>query len=335
MSATRLSDLIVPAVFTPYVINRTMEISRLYQSGVILPDPQVQELAQGAASYFNMPYFSDLGDQDSNIGSDDPAAKSTPNKIGTGKDMAQKHFRNNSWSSMDLNSAMLSADPLKVIAELVATYWQRDMQRTLIASLSGVIASNVANNAGDMLLDVSLGTAGTPAAVNKIGANVVLAGKQTMGDAAGDLTAIAMHSVLFTQLQNQQLITFIPNAQAQINIPTYLGYTVIVDDGCPVTVVNGNPVYTSYLFGRGAVGYGEGAPKVPVETFRDPSAGNGEGQETLYMRKHFVMHPRGISWTQTTMAGASPTNAEAKLAANWARVYERKKIRFVAIKTNG
>jgi hypothetical protein len=236
---------------------------------------------------------------------------------------------------MDLNSAMLAQDPMKVIAELVATYWQRDMQRTLIASLSGVIASNVANNAGDMLLDVTLGIAGTPADANKISASVVLAAKQTMGDAAADLTAIAMHSVLYTMLQKQQLIVFIPNANAQVNIPTYLGYTVIVDDGCPVTTVNGNPVYTSYLFGRGAVGYGEGAPKTPVETFRDPAAGNGEGQDTLYMRKHFIMHPRGIKWNQSSMVGISPTNAEAALAANWTRVYERKKIRFVAIKTNG
>jgi hypothetical protein len=335
MATTRISDVIVPPIFNPYVIQRTMELSALFSSGVILPDPEIQGLAQGAASYFDMPYFSDLGNTESNIGSDDPAVKSTPQKIGTNKDMAQKHFRNNSWSSMDLTSALLAKDPMNVIADLVAGYWARDLQRTLIGSLNGVIASNVANNSSDMLLDVSLPGAGTPGASNKISANVVLGAKQTMGDAAGGLTAIAMHSILYTALQNQQLITFIPNARGEVNIPTYLGYTVIVDDGCPVTMNNGNPVYTSFMFGRGAVGYGEGSPKVATETIRDPAAGNGEGQETLFQRKHYVMHPRGIKFLRASMAGISPTNAELAAAANWLRVYERKAVRFVAIKTNG
>lgn len=335
MAEVRISDVIVPEIFTPSVVNKTMELSRLFQSGIIVPDAQISALAQGPAAYFNLPYFNDLGDTEANTGSDDPAVKSTPQKIGMSKDAAQKMFRNQSWSSMNLTAALLNKDPMGVIADLVAGYWARQGLRTLIAQLKGVIAANVAQDGGDMLVSVALPGAGTPADANKIGPNVVLAAKQTMGDAAESLVAIAMHSVIYTNLQKQNLIAFIPNSVGQVSIPTYLGYSVIVDDTCPVEVVDGNPVYTTYLFGRGAVGYGEGSPKVATEVKNDPDAGNGEGQETLYNRKHFIQHLRGVKFTQAVMAGEGPTNAELEVAANWDRVYTRKQIRFAAIKTNG
>lgn len=335
MAEVRISDVIVPPVFTANVINKTTELSRLWGAGIIVPDAQISALAAGPASYFDMPYFNDLEDGEANIGSDDPAQKSVPAKIGMNKDAAQKHFRNKSWSSMDLTSALLNQDPMGVIESLVAGYWARQMQRTLIAALTGVTAANVAQDAGDMTVNVALPGAGTPADANRIAATVVLAAKQTMGDAAERLSAIAMHSVVYTNLQKQNLIAFIPNARGEVNIPTYLGYQVIVDDSCPVEMVSGNPVYTTYLFARGAIGYGEGSPKVATEVTRDAAAGNGEGQEVLHNRKHFVLHPRGVKFTRAAMAGASPTNAELANATNWDRVYSRKQIGLAIIKTNG
>lgn len=335
MAEVRISDVIVPPIFSPSVVNKTMELSRLFQSGIIVPDAQVSALAAGPNSYFELPFFNDLGDTEANTGSDDPTVKSTPQKIGMSKDAAQKFFRNQSWSSMDLTSALLNKDPMGVIADLVAGYWARQGLRTLIAQLKGVIAANIAQDSGDMLVNVALPGAGTPTDANKIGATVVLAAKQTMGDAAESLAAIAMHSVVYTNLQKQNLIAFIPNSQGVVNIPTYLGYQVIVDDMCAVETVSGNPVYTSYLFGRGAVAYGEGSPKVATAVTRDEASGNGEGQETLINRKHFVQHLRGVKFTKTVMAGAGPTNAELEDATNWDRVYTRKQIRFAAIKTNG
>lgn len=335
--STRISDVIVPAIFTPYVLNRTTQLSALFRSGIVSTDAEIDSLAKGANSLYNMPYWSDLiGAGRSNEGSDDPASKSTPAKIGAGKDVARKHFRNKSFSTMDLSGLLAGSDPAAAIGNQLADYWAHDMQTTLIVQLNGVIAENIATNGGDMVVDVSLPGAGTPGVANKIGSDVVLAAKQTMGDAAKKLSAIVMHSVLHTQLQKQGLVPNIPNNQADIGWGVYLGmYTVIVDDGVPVTMNNGNAVYTSYMFGQGAIGYGEGNPKVPVETFRDPSSGNGEGEEILYNRKHFILHPRGIKWTESSVAGVTPTDAEMANAANWARVYDRKNVRFVAIKTNG
>ena len=112
-----------------------------------------------------------------------------------------------------------------------------------------------------------------------------------------------------------------PDSTGSIEIPTYLGKRVIVDDGCPVA----NGVYTTYIFGQGAIGYGEGAAPVPTETTRDALSGD----DILINRRHFILHPRGVRWLDQAVADRSPTNAELANPANWLRVYDAKNVRMV------
>jgi hypothetical protein len=88
-------------------------------------------------------------------------------------------------------------------------------------------------------------------------------------------------------------------------------------------------VYDTYLFGPGAIGWGEGNPKVPTETGRAPLT-NG-GQEYLVSRRHFVMHPRGIRWTPISGVPSKQTPSDVELAAtaNWTAVYQHQNIRIV------
>lgn len=334
MALVQLTDVIVPSVFAPYVQNRTTELSELWQSGIVQTDPQVTALAQGGGKTYNMPFFNDLTSSESNVGSDNPASLSVPDKITAGQDISVKHVRNKSWSSANLVSAFIGPDPMNNIVNLVANYWARDMQNSLISSLQGVIADNIANDSSDMVTVIGNDAAGAVTDAERISADAVLTAKQTMGDAAGNLVAMAMHSAIYTRLQRQNLITFIPNARGEVNIPTYLGYRIIVDDNCPAVAGTNRILYTVYLFGAGAVAFGEGSPRIPVEVDRDPDQGDGEGVETLYSRRHFILHPRGIAFQNASVAGQSPTNAELEAAANWSRVYDRKLVRFAALQVN-
>ena len=106
-------------------------------------------------------------------------------------------------------------------------------------------------------------------------------------------------------------------------IDLYMGKRLIVDDGCPKS----GDVFTSYLFGQGAVGLGNGAAPVPTETDRDSLAGD----DILINRAHYILHLRGVKWNGNA-AGASPTNVELATGSNWERVYEEKAIRAVAFK---
>ena len=67
MAETKISDVIVPELFNPYVINRTMELSALVNSGIIANNATFDALASEASRTHNMPFFEDLnGESDLN-----------------------------------------------------------------------------------------------------------------------------------------------------------------------------------------------------------------------------------------------------------------------------
>lgn len=339
MAQTQLSDIIEPTVFMEYVVDRTKELSELYQSELVVSDPRVTTLAMGGGTIFHAPFWNDLVATESNVGSDNPASTSTPEKIVADDERMTKNYRNQSWAAMDLASAVAGDDPMRRVGDLVADYWRRDMQKTLIAALDGVLADNVANDGGDMLHNIATDDAAAITDAELISPEAVIIAKQTMGDAAEELTAIAMHSVCYSRLQTLNVIDY-RNTSAQgsaqgLQIPFYLGYRVIVDDTLPAVAGTNRITYTTYLLGRGSVAEGEGMARVPVEVDRLPETGDGEGQEVLYNRRHYILHPRGIDFVGGTVTGKSPTNAEYALAGNWNRVYQRKSCRWAYLKTNG
>ncbi len=336
MAVTRLTDLVIPEVFTPYVQLLTEEKSAFRASGVLESSPLLDALLGGGARTFNVPHFRDLSQTESNVSSDDPSSSAVPENITTGQEIAQRHSRNQVWSSMDLNAALAGADPMQAIAALVADYWVREEQRMIIAAIQGVQADNEASDAGDQINDIALGGAGTPTAANLFSAEAVIDTQQTMGDSQGDLGVIALHSVVFSRAKKNNLIDFIPDARGEVDIPTFLGLRVVIDDGLPAVPVSGNVEYSSYLFGAGAIGRGESAPLVPTETDRAPLAGDGGGQEFLSSRVQWAHHPRGFAWLAASQAGEGPTNAELALAANWDRRFnERKQIKVAELRSNG
>jgi hypothetical protein len=313
MAATKISDIIVPEVFNPYVVQETNRLDTFVQSGVISNDAQLNALATAGGLTIQMPYFNDLtGDSEELTDS----GSLTVNAITTGQDAARLHMRGKAWGVNDLAEALSGADPMAVIASKVAKFWVGERSKVLFNSLKGVETTLAATN----VLDISAETG--DAAV--IGGSSTLDAKQKLGDNADKLKAIAMHSAVYTKLQQDNLIQYETVSDQNITIATYLGYRVIIDDQCPVAA----GVYTSYLFGEGCFGLGNGSAPVPTETDRD-SLG---GEDILINRQHFVLHPRGIKWTEASVAGKTPTFAEIATAANWTKVYDAKNIRFVIFK---
>lgn len=318
---TRLADIIEPEVFNPYVVNRTMELSAVYQSGIVSHNAELDRLASSGGRTINMPFWNDLNGSDEVL-SDNGAL--TPDKITSGQDKAVLFMRGKAWAANDLAKALSGDDPMGAIGDLVAGYWARRLQKVLFSVLKGAFsASNMDGNKHS----VALTTTGTPDATNSFTAENFVDAVYKLGDAADQLTAIAVHSATMAHLVKQNLIEYEQDAEGRILWPTYMGKRVIVDDGCPVVdnATSGHKDYTTYIFGAGAIGYGNGNPPVPTEMDRDSLAGD----DILINRKHFILHPRGVAWQDANVAGSSPTNAEAEDGTNWSRVYEPKQIRIV------
>ena len=339
---TRVSDIIVPELFTPYAQNLTAEKSRLIQSGLISRSDVLDNFLAGGGLTIQMPSFKDLDNDAERVSTDtsvpfaDPDASlpagvarpPNPNKIGTLKEIAVRMSRNNSWSSSNLAATLAGANPMDAIASRVADYWVRRMQVAFVATWRGVIADNAANDSGDYALDIS--GASFQDGVTNFSAEAFLDAAQTMGDNQSILTAVMVHSVVYNRMMKNNLIDFIPDSEGRVNIPTFLGREVIVDDGMPRT----GSVYDTWLFGAGATQMGIGSPPVPTEVERKGGAGNGGGQDVLYNRVEWCIHSTGHAFVMSSIPDGGPANGDLDDATSWDRRYpERKQIPFARLVT--
>ena len=344
MAQTQIADVVVPREFAAYFQLLTTTKSAFVQAGVADTNPTFSALLTGGGKTFDLPFWKDLEDTEANVSGDAKADTLSPVQVGSetdavplemtsGQEVCIRHNRNQSWSAADLAGALAGSDPLSAIANRVSDYWARQDQTYVIKSLVGVFADNAANDAGDMIRDISTSAAVTDA--NRFSAEALIDTVQTMGDNGDVLAAIAVHSVVFRRMQKLDLIDFVKDSSNTLDIPFYQGKRVIVDDSMPTSANGGNTTYHCYLFGRGVVATGSGSPRVPVEVSRFALAGLGGGQEVLTTRRQLIIHPRGFAWTSSSMAGQSPTNTNLVNAANWNRVYsERKQIPLAMLRVN-
>ena len=361
MASTVLANIIEPTIFLQYVQYISTQKSVFWTSGIVQNNDQFNAIAKQGGRTFNMPLWDDLATTEPNRSHDSGTA--TPLNIAAFQEVVAKQYRNQVWGAMDLVASIAGSDPLMAIASRVGTYWARVMQDILLSVLKGVLADNEDANSGDMLNDIySDVAAGSLTSANLIGPEAIIDTAATMGDLSEQVIAIAMHSIPYHRLQKLDLIEYrtvvdasaSPNtvtqddnpfgfkvSQQSLQIPFYLGKRVIVLDSMPVSAGStaGSPSYLSVLFAPGAIAHGEGSPRVPVEVERSAVAGTGGGEEVLAHRREFILHPRGISWSDASIStnGTGPKNSDLELATNWARPanVERNSIRLAFLRSNG
>jgi hypothetical protein len=341
MALSQVADVVVPSVFTPYVQQITEEKSRLIQSGALVRDSAIDALLAGGGLTFNVPSWKDITNDTENVSTDteydyDGGDNSAPKKLGTATEVAVRLSRNQSWAASNLAADLAGSDPMMAIADRVANYWSLRLQAAFVATIKGVFADNAAVPSGsehtqnDMTYDIkgSSYTAGT----TDFNASAFIDACQTMGDSAENLGIVMVHSVVFARMQKNNLIDFIPDSEGR-PVRSFLGKQVIVDDSLPYS----SGVYDTWIFGAGAVRLGIGTPKYATEVQREPNAGNGGGEDILYNRVMWCIHPVGNKYAGTA-ANGGPTNAATSnnlaAAGSWQRVYpERKQIKIARLIT--
>ena len=336
MATTRLSDIIDVTIFRDLPQIEGPEKTRFFESGIITRNGLLDELANAPGKSIELPYWNDLdGSTEVNYSSDDPASSATPQKITQGEQTARKSFVNQGWQAADLASELaMGGTAMEAVRARTDRYFARQWQRRLIAATNGVLADNVANYSGDMVIDVASESIAGQSATTRFNRDAFTEALYTAGDSAEIFTTIAVHSVVMAQMVKNNDIDFIPDSDGMATIPTYMGKRVIVDDGLTVTAGTTDGFkYNSVLFGPGAFGYGVGSPITPVAIDRNEEQGDGGGIETLWVRNTWLLHPFGFQQTGTP-AGVSFTQAELALAAQWDRVLPRKNVPMAYLVTN-
>jgi hypothetical protein len=314
-------------VYDNLITNQAIANLRLVQSLAVLNTNQYDKLAnQGETGTIR--FWNELANTDANLSSDAAADVAVGLAVTQGSGKYRKMFLNQVWATASLVENISDQPVLDYIKTQTDRYWSLEFQRRVIAVLQGALADSIANHGSDMLVDVSA-TNATKVGMSK---DLILQGAMTMVDQFQNLKAIIVHPVVYEQIAKdiinvQQSFGADVGQRNSFVVETYMGLQVIVSSQLPVTAQGGATgtdaatKYLSILCGAGSVLWGNGNPHRPSAIQIREEQGNGEGVESLYERKQWIIQPNGFSFTDNTITnGYNISTAQLKLGANWSRI---------------
>ena len=312
---TKIVNTIIPEVFTRSMERKITKKNALISSGIITTNPALNSLISGGGVRVTIPRFNVIGGEAKPLSE---TRKIERQGLSQNKDVATVLIRGNSFAIGDLASAFSGEDFQNEANSQLADWWLTQDQATFLATLNGVFESQ---DMTDLILD---------ARSQNISANLILDGKQRLGDMATKLSVMFINSYTFTELQKQDLIQYIKPSTGGQEIMMYQGYRVLVDDDIYFNTENGES--DTYLLSTGAFGGGSGTPTAltMLETERDARGGVTD----IVSRRAQIIHPSGFEFVGNiaNVEDATPSNTDLASGLNWKRTAKRKSVGLVKIK---
>ena len=334
--ATLRSDLIIPEVFTPYLIEATTQTDSFLQSGVVQPLAELNLSAERGGDFVKIPFYKANLSGDFEVLTDSTSL--TPAKITADNQIAAVLHRGRAFSSRDLASLAVggSVDPMAAIAQKMAAYVNNQKQKDLYSCLTGAFGSINANDSNSALFSLTIDSeSGDSPTV--LSPRHVARAKALLGDQGEKLTAIAVHSNVYYDLLERNVIDRIyddgGNADTAAasgsttrafdnpSFGSFMGLRVIVSDDIPTTGSGSSTEYSTFFFTQGAVVTGEQAP-IRTQTDRDILA----LEEAMAVDLHYIYHPVGLKYAVSTV---NPSRTVLETVGSWSKVYETKNIGIV------
>ena len=227
---------------------------------------------------------------------------------------------------------------MAAIASYITDSVLRQRTATLRAIVDGVLGVGAMST---HTVNISRTGSGTSAEANFLTAASVIRAANVLGENAGLLTSIAMHSSVYSYLQTVGMLTFSTSTLStggniswggggvgvsSTSIAQFAGLSVIVDDQLAPTLdgTNGDK-YPVYLFGQGAVQQGI-QQDFRVEYERSILS----KQDIASCDYHQLLHIDGVSYTGTD----NPDNTTLSTAGSWALKYDPRQIPIVKMVVN-
>jgi len=332
--ATLRSDIIIPEVFTPYVIEQTTQRDAFLASGVVQPMAELN--AQEGGDFINVPFYKANLSGDFEVLTDSTSL--TPGKITADKQIGVILHRGRAFEARDLAALAAGSDPMAAIGAKIADYVANQRQKDLLSCLQGVFGSLNSNTSSSAFFDLCIDSESgdTPTTLSP---RHVAEARAILGDQGDKLAAVAMHSKVYYDLVERRAIDYVASTDArgtsttqsggsiaaayggEVSVPTYMGLRVIVSDDVPTAGSGGSTEYGTFFFTSGAVASGEQLA-MQTETDRDILAKS----DAMSIDLHYCFHPVGAKWRVTTV---NPTRAQLETVSNWSKVYELKNIGIV------
>jgi hypothetical protein len=331
--ATLRSDVIIPEIFTPYVIEQTTQRDAFLASGVVQPMAELNATEGG--DLINIPHWKANLSGDFEVLTDSTSL--TPGKITADKQVGVILHRGRAFEARDLAALAAGADPMAAIAEKVASYIANQRQKDLLSCLSGVFGT-LGTNASAPFVDLTIdGLSGdTPVVLSP---RHIAEARSLLGDQGDKLATVCMHSKVYYDLVERRAIDYVSTGEARgttttqsggsiaaaygedVTVPFYMGLRVIVSDDVQTEGSGSSTEYATYFFTQGAIASGE-QMGMQTETDRDILAKS----DAMSIDLHYCYHPVGAKWAVTT---TNPTRAQLETITNWTKVYETKNIGIV------
>lgn len=326
-------------VFTGMMTEADYWKNEIIVSGVIQKDGSIMDAIGSQGNVATIPIYKPFNVHDSGMEAlnNDGLTDNEPTEISGDKQTCMLIQRMKAFKAKDFTAELTGADPLTHIKSRIQNYYKGVWENELMNIVKAVMG---VTELKDHVTDLSV-TEGSIAAANKISESTLIDAEQAaLGDMAGGLGLIVMHSKIFAAYKKLQLVEYdkftVGGAiKEEVILPHIGGKIPMVTDYYTVdTSVTGFPVFSTYLLGEGAFkSCDKKNYKNAYTTNYDPEA--AAGTDKLYTKQGKVLHPNGLSLAVDNVATESPTFEELGKKENWALKFNHKNVKIGLIKSNG
>lgn len=297
-------------------------------SGIVQDDQSIMDLIGEKGNVATIPIYKPLDANESGMEAlnNDGETDNTPIEIQGSKQTCMMIQRMKAFKAKDFTKELTGADPMTNIRNKIAGYYQQVWENEMMNIAKAVLSvADLSGHVLDLAKDSKAIEAGT----------IYDAEQAALGDMAGGLGLLVMHSMIYKEYQKMGMIDFDKYVvdgviKKEIALPTIAGKHVLVTDR--FTYDKASSIYNTFVFGEGAfLSCDKKNYQNQYTTNYDPEA--SAGIEKFYTKQGKVLHPNGLSLAVDNIAKESPTFAELGTVDNYALKFNHKNVKMGLIKS--
>lgn len=324
-------------VFTDMMQEADYWNAPIMASGIVQQDSSIMNLIGAEGNVATIPMYKPLNAYDDGMEAlnNDGLTDNVPTEISGDKQTCMLIQRMKAFQAKDFTQELTGADPMTHIKNKISGYYTQVWERELMNIAAAVLqVAELSNHVTDISNAASTGAANLITETTLIDAE-----QEALGDMAGGLGLLIMHSKIFAAYKKLSMVEFDKYTvggviKQEITLPTIGGKHVLVTDYHTVDTDGTVPVFSTYLFGEGAfLSCDKKNYKNQYTTNYDPES--SAGIEKFYTKQGKVLHPNGLSLAVDNIAKESPTYEELGTAANYSLKFNHKNVKMGVIKSNG